>query len=132
MVALKYLKGAKLLIASIFISIVVLISAIWNVASASSGLMTYKCGGWTAVIEQREEGPLVASFLPEVGTWIEIPVNDRSGNDMNLYFMSIETQKLAVMGVNAKNQIFLQTFRNHQAYKLNKLEHSLLCKRTHG
>ena len=94
--------------------------------------MTYKCGGWTAVIEQREEGPLVASFLPEVGTWIEIPVNDRGGDDMNLYFMSIETQKLAVMGVNAKNQIFLQTFRNHQAYKLNKLEHSLLCKRTHG
>lgn len=125
------IKSALNLVAS-SLSLLILILATSNAAQASSGLMTYKCGGWTAVIEQREEGQLVASFLPEVGTWIEIPVNDRSGDDMNLYFMSIETQKLAVMGVNAKNQIFLQTFRNHQAYKLNKLEHSLLCKRTHG
>lgn len=125
------IKSALNLVAS-SLSLLILILATSNAAQASPGLMTYKCGGWTAVIEQREEGPLVASFLPEVGTWIEIPVNDCGGDDMNLYFMSIETQKLAVMGVNAKNQIFLQTFRNHQAYKLNKLEHSLLCKRTHG
>lgn len=126
---MKFSLPAKIAITILFVSSIFVTSALWNAVSAASVThIKYNCGGWTAEL-QSEGGPITASFLPEVGTWIEIPTNDRSADDLNIYFLNIETKKIAVMGVNRKNQIFLQTFRNHSAYKLNRIEHSLLCRR---
>lgn len=131
MEALKYSKGAKLLMASIVISIVVLISAMWNVAQASSGLTTYKCGGYKAIIDNRNE-VLLASILPYKGTWNEIPQNDPSGDSISVFFLHLETGKIAEFKVSLPdNGITLIIYRDVPSYQKYIPQLVTQCKRGH-
>ena len=124
------IKSALNLVAS-SLSLLILILATSNAAQASSGLMTYKCGGYKAIIDNRNE-VLLASILPYKGTWKEIPQNDPSGDSISVFFLHLETGKIAEFRVSLPdNGITLIIYRDVPSYQKYIPQLVTQCKRGH-
>lgn len=132
-----YTIGAKSLLPAVLVGTLLTTLALWSsVCSASSTkTVNFNCEGWKVTLQTTGNNPVVASILPEDGTWVELPNNDPSGDNMNLMLLNIEHGKLAVMGTNrigGVDSVFLQLYRDIDFYNAHQPQHSLRCTLDYG
>lgn len=112
------------------VTLLALVTAIFFLFSNSAHAkeLKYQCDGYSITLDVKEDSPIIASIWPESGPWVEIPNNDRSGDDLSLALFGVESSQLAIMG-KSHSGLYLEIYRNIENYSRNIAEHKLRCRK---
>lgn len=98
-------------------------------AYASTKTATFNCGGVALILSASTESPVILGSIPQYrGTWVEVP----STEAQNVKLFNIDTEELALVGLDGGGKTFLQIYKSVDAFHQHKPEHSSSCGITYG